>query len=130
MQPDNVTSATMRARACSVLLLVLACYRHDASVLRDAQVKRAGAAAIDCRDRPDCMVAAFEKRQPFHGRICKQGIDSELATGYALDVSGTMYVYRFDSAPCGAPGRCAPLLEERVCAQPHVRDGALACTES
>jgi hypothetical protein len=67
-----------------------------------------------------CVFDAYDEKVPFHARFWRQGIDSEIADGIARDGSGTLYIYRFDSAPCGGPG-CAPRLTERVCLKPYVR---------
>ncbi|HEX2832048.1 MAG TPA: energy transducer TonB [Thermoanaerobaculia bacterium] len=118
---------------CAALFLLLSCYRHDAGVLREAQLQRATSSSIDCGDARageptrrlhDCMVTAFARKQPFHGRFWKQGIDSAVATGLALDPKGQLFSYQFDSAPCGAPGRCKPRLKETRCVRPAVRDTA------
>lgn len=100
-------------------------------MLRETQLRRTGPSSVDCGDaRPaeparalhECTVLAFDQRRPFHVRFWKQGIDSLVAEGVALDSSGKLYVYRFDNSPCGAPGRCPPSLEETLCARPYVRD--------
>jgi TonB family protein len=127
-------------RGWLVAVLLVACYRHNPAILREAQLLRAQDSSVDCGDASphestqsvhDCMVGAFQERQPFHGRLWKQGIDSNVASGLALDPSGNLFLYRFDTSPCGAPGRCRPSLEEIICARPYVRKDAtgeqLAC---
>ena len=102
-------------------------------MLRRAQLIRAEPSSVDCGDAragepaqslQDCMVSAFERRQPFHARFWKQGIDSTLAAGLALDPGGKLFLYRFDSSPCGAPGRCRPELKETPCMRAYVRQDA------
>jgi hypothetical protein len=123
-------------------MLVLACYRHDGDKLLEAQLRRVQSSSIDCGDaQPDaprqavdaCMAAAFEDGRPFHARFWKQGIDSKIASGVAFDPQGTLFVYRFDSSPCGAPGRCQPLLEETPCARSYIWEDSsgkhLACAQ-
>jgi hypothetical protein len=136
-----VVSRRSRVRALVLLVALTGCYRHDAGVLREAQIAHAGAAALDCGDAPpgtstpaveSCMATAFSTRRPFHARLWKRGVDSQIASGVALDPSGTLFLYRFDNSPCGDPGRCAPTVEELRCEEPYVWTGPsgqhLACT--
>jgi TonB family protein len=125
-----------------IVVLLLGCYRHDTAMLREAQLQRAQRSSVDCGDAQpneptqpfhDCTVAAFQSRQPFHARFWRQGIDSHLASGVALDATGKLFLYRFDNSPCGAPGRCRASLQISQCAQPYIRESAsgkqLACGE-
>jgi hypothetical protein len=77
------------------------------------------------------MAAAFASRRPFHARLWKRGIDSKVASAVAMDAAGAVFLYHFDNSPCGAPGWCAPSLEERRCTGPYLWTGAsgkhLAC---
>lgn len=109
---------------------------------RAKQMRRSGAGAEDCgdvqpsglqsRSTNDCVVRAFQARRPFHARFWKQGIDSQIADGIAADASGAVYIYWFDSAPCGGPG-CEPRLDERRCQKPYIREAPdgrrLACAD-
>ena len=131
------------ARITLVFLVLVSCDHEERAtpqisgsnstmLLRDAQTQRAGASATDCGDaRPlgddqkvnDCIVRSFESRRPFFARIWMQGFDSAVAKGVAMNRNGELYVYSFDSAPCGHPG-CPPRLEEHRCPQPSIQRDA------
>lgn len=88
----------------------------------------AGDAALDCgtadesRPREDvdaCASGAFKDGQAFIARYQQQGKDSRLVTAVAMNTTGQVKVFRWDSSPCGG-GSCSPVTDVQACEGPSL----------
>jgi hypothetical protein len=96
---------------------------HDCTLDDDLRLF-AGDSALDCgtaaEDRTDvdaCATGAFEDGTPFFARYQQQGEDSQLLTAVAMNSTGTVKVFRWDSSPCGG-GSCSPVTDVQSCEGP------------
>ena len=75
-----------------------------------------------------CGTAAASAKRPFWTFKQDQGIDSWIATGILGTADGTIYRFRYDSAPCGGPG-CESGISFRRCDQPRAVTGRYQISE-
>lgn len=142
---ESVAVESGRSLAHSVLLqlkvAVPTLSRSDAQRSVEQHVQRlTGPNALDCghyrfSGHPDtsnrideavvrrslqCGLDASKRRMPF--RIIREGagIDSWIAHGSVGAPDGTMFLFSYDSAPCGGPG-CPERLITSKCSSPTVK---------
>ncbi len=89
----------------------------------------AGDDALDCgsagsaQDRravDEGVVDAFQAGSAFIARYESKGEDSSLVRALAMNSSGTVKVFRWDSSPCGG-GSCEPATDVQSCEGPALR---------
>ena len=68
----------------------------------------------------ECAVDAAAAGKPFRVVGGHLGIDSDIGYGLLGKADGTMWEFDYDSAPCGAGGRCAARFNVRPCVAPTV----------
>lgn len=96
----------------------------------DETERLAGEDAIDCGELAigadptainECVADAFYAYQSFYAIYHYQGIDSNVATGFAYDGS-TLYFVMYDDFSCPAAGDCASYYRVLECESPVVND--------
>lgn len=96
----------------------------------DETIRLAGPDANDCgelsigeapSDINRCVADAFLAYQSFHAIYNRQGIDSNVATGFAYN-SMELYLLEFDDFSCGAQGDCETDYRVFECVAPAVND--------
>ena len=80
------------------------------------------ATELDLRKSLDCATQAAQALKPFQTIKQIQGIDSLVYGGLLGDMKGRIYLFGYDSAPCGNP-RCYGRFSVRQCASPTVTTG-------
>jgi hypothetical protein len=89
----------------------------------------AGDAAVDCgtadeaqgrADVDTCATAEFLAHGAFIARYRRQGTDSKLLTAVAMNSTGQVKIFRWDSSPCGGGSSCSPVTDVQACEGPGV----------
>jgi hypothetical protein len=72
------------------------------------------ASAVDA-----CVATAIKEKRAFRAEYRRQGIDSQVVSGYAGNDGGQVFFLSWDSAPCGGPS-CDPVISSMECIRPKV----------
>ena len=92
--------------------------------------QRAGASFSDCghaalgsnaQPVDQCVVTAFNAKQPFFARYDRMGTDSQVIFGVAGDANGNVTFLTWDSDPSGGSG-AGPVISASTCVAPSVDD--------
>jgi glutaminyl-peptide cyclotransferase len=133
---DSITVGAGEAAAWNPVMRVGPLRRADYELL-DAFVRRFTGSATprDCgthdvmateRDIERsiaCAAAASATKEPFLAVRKRSGVDSQLAMGLVGGDDGVIFLFEYDSAPCGGP-YCEPRFTATRCVEPIVRRDA------
>ncbi len=94
-------------------LALQACGNCEFADIADEASERAGSSATNCgdigiggnvTDAFACVSDAFNAHRAFRVTVTRQGIDSQVAVGWASDASGNVFRLHFDSDRSGGSG--------------------------